>query len=193
MKRLDVSVLPGARRSYQYRFRPHARQPVRQRRANELRSVVAPDAGRRPATSDHTGHDPPNIGPRQRFLRVQHQALPGVFVHHGQPLEGTTVGRPVVNEVARPNVVLEAGRLLDTAVAAGARFGAEFSGFSQPQRPLQSPLVPEPSHPLEVDRPAPADQHRVNPPRAVTRVPPRQPLDLSGQCRFVVARPRAVS
>src|SRR5208337_3707288 len=62
---------------------PHTRQPVHQRLANELRSIVTPDAGRRPATTNHPGHDPPNIGPRYRAVRMQHQALSSIFVHQG--------------------------------------------------------------------------------------------------------------
>ena len=61
----------------------------RQRLADELRAVVAADPRRRPATADHPGHDPPHVGPRQRTRRVQHQALPSVFVHQRQPLERT--------------------------------------------------------------------------------------------------------
>src|SRR5208337_2984892 len=63
VKRFYISILPGASRGYRDRLRPHTRQPVHQRLANELRSIVTPDAGRRPATTNHPGHDPPNIGP----------------------------------------------------------------------------------------------------------------------------------
>src|SRR5271157_5089041 len=69
VKRFYISILPGASRGYRDRLRPHTRQPVHQRLANELRSIVTPDAGRRPATTNHPGHDPPNIGPRYRAVR----------------------------------------------------------------------------------------------------------------------------
>ena len=117
--------------------------------------------------------------------RVQHQALPSIFVHQRQPLERTTVRRPVVDEVAGPDVVLEPGRLLDATIGARPRFGAQFPGFSQPHGPPQPQLDPEPPHPFEIDRPAAADQHGVDPTVAVTRMPPRQPLDLPGQGRLV--------
>src|SRR5512135_1028791 len=124
---------------------------------------------------------------------MQHQALPGIFVHQGQPLERTAVGRPVVDEVTGPHVVLEPGGLRDATIDTHPRLRAEFLGFSQPQRPPQPQLVPEPSHALEVHRPASADQHRVDPPVAVPRVPPRQPFDLPGQRRLAGPRRPTVS
>ena len=42
---------------------------------------------------------------------MQRQALPGVFINQRQPLERTAIGRPVVDEVAGPDVVLEPRRL----------------------------------------------------------------------------------
>src|SRR5512135_1123683 len=124
---------------------------------------------------------------------MQHQALPGIFVHQGQPLERTTLGRPVVNEVTGPHVVLEPGWLRDATIDADPRLRAKFPGFSPPQRPPQPQVVPGPPHPLEVDRPTPPDQHRVNPPVSVTRGPPRPPFDLPGPGRFASPRRRTVS
>src|SRR5262249_58663807 len=93
-------------------------QPTRQRLADEFRPVVAPDATRRPAPSDHPGHDPPDLGPRHRRGRMQDQALPSRFVHQRQPLERAAIGRPVVDEVAGPDIVLEPGRSLGATVCA---------------------------------------------------------------------------
>src|SRR5271157_4832862 len=42
VKRFYISILPGASRGYRDRLRPHTRQPVHQRLANELRSIVTP-------------------------------------------------------------------------------------------------------------------------------------------------------
>src|SRR5271157_1093245 len=39
VKRFYISILPGASRGYRDRLRPHTRQPVHQRLANELRSI----------------------------------------------------------------------------------------------------------------------------------------------------------
>ena len=47
-------------------------------------------------------------------------------------VEGATTGRPVVNEVTGPDIVLKPGRLLDTVGGAGPTFRAQFPGFSQP-------------------------------------------------------------
>src|SRR4029077_6232380 len=118
--------------------------------------VVAPDATRRPATPDHPGRDPPDIGPRHRRGRMQGQALASIFVHQRQPLERATIRRPVVDEVAGPHVVLESGRSLDATVGTRPGFRAEFPGLPQPYGPLQPQLDPEPSHSLEIDRPAAA-------------------------------------
>jgi hypothetical protein len=130
---------------------PHPRQPVHQDRANEFRSVVTPYACRCSTTTDHPGQDPPHIGPPQRSGRIQHQALPSIFVHQSQPLEWTPSSRPIVDEVACPSVVLEPGRLLNATVHARPRFRAEFPGFSQPQGPPQPQAVPKSPHLLEVN------------------------------------------
>jgi len=118
VKRFYISILPGDSRGYRDRLRPHTRQPVHQRLANELRSIVTPDAGRRPATTNHPGHDPPNSGPRYRAVRMQHQALSSIFVHH--PALGT--GDP-----RRPSQ----GR---TAVATGNRSSRLCRPFDRCQR-----------------------------------------------------------
>ena len=124
---------------------------------------------------------------------MQYQALPSIFVRHRQPLEGTTIGCPIVDEVAGPDIVLEPGRLLRATVGADPRFRAEFPGFSQPHRPLQPQFDPEPPDPLEVDRPAPADQLHMDSPVSVPRISPRQPFDLSGQGQLVAGLPPTIS
>src|SRR6185312_4492887 len=103
------------------------------RLANELRAVVAPDPGRRAAPADHPGHDPSHVGPGHRPGRPEHQALPSVFVHQRQPLERTSPGGPIMNEIACPNIVLESGRFLDAAVAPDARLRAELPGLFPPR------------------------------------------------------------
>src|ERR1700756_1024119 len=115
---------------------------------------------------------------------MENQTLPSIFVHQRQPLERATTGRPVVNEVAGPNIVLEPSGLLDATVRARARFGAEFSGFSQPHRPLQSQHNPEPVDTLDVQRPALADQEGVDSSVSEPGMPPGQALDLPNQFRF---------
>jgi hypothetical protein len=135
VKRFYISILPGASHGDRDRSRPHTRQPVHQCRANEFRSVVTPYASRRSAASNHPGQDPPHIGPRQGSGRMQHQTLPSIFVHQGQPLERSTSRCSIVNEVTGPNVVLEPGRLLNATVRTGPRFRARayallFPGFS---------------------------------------------------------------
>src|SRR5260370_8082741 len=97
-----------------------------------------------------------------------------------------------MNEVTGPHVVLEPRRLQGATVGAGARFGAEFPRFSQTNRPFEPQLAPEPPHPLDVHRPAAADQHRVDPAVAGPRVAPGHPLDLPGHGRLVVAGPSPV-
>ena len=99
-------------------------------------------------------------------------------------------GRP--DEFACPNVVLEPRRLPAATVGPSSSLGAEFPGFSQPQRSLQPQLVPEATDPLEVHRPALADQHRVNPPVSVAWETTRQLLDLADQGRLVAALGLAV-
>src|SRR5271165_342475 len=78
----------------------------------------------------------PGTPPRYRLVGMQHQVLSSIFVHQGQPLEGTTAGCPVVNEVTGPNVVLEPGRLLDATLGADPRLGAEVPGFPLGIQPM---------------------------------------------------------
>src|SRR5262245_52571124 len=59
----DVSVLPGTRGRHGNRLRTDPLQPVRQRRTDELRTVVAPNPCRCPTPADDSGHDPPHFGP----------------------------------------------------------------------------------------------------------------------------------
>src|SRR5262245_12922835 len=109
---------------------------------------------------------------------MQNQALPSIFVHQRQPLERAATGRAVVNEVARPNIVLEPSGLLDATVRAGAWFRAEFPGPSQPHGSLQAQLAPKPVHALEVQRPAVPDQQGMNPTGTEPGVPAGQAVNL---------------
>src|SRR5271170_1282977 len=120
VKRLDVTVLPRASRLHGNRFGTDLLPPVRQGLADELRPVVAANPRRRPAAADHPSHDPSHVGPGHRPGRMEHQALPSVFVHHRQPLERTSSGGSVMNEIACPNIVLESRRLLGATVAPDA-------------------------------------------------------------------------
>jgi len=120
VERLDIPVLPRAPRGHCDRLGPHAWRPVHQRRAEELRAVVATNPTRRPAPPDDPRRQPPHVRPVQRRGRVQRQALPGVFVNQRQPVERTAIGPPVVDEVAGPDVVLEPRRL-----SAGSVFGEQ--------------------------------------------------------------------
>ena len=60
-----------------------------------------------------------------------------------------------------------------------------FLGFSPPHRPFQPQLDPEPMDPLEIHRPAPAVQHRVDSPVSESGVSPGQAFDLPDQGRLV--------
>ena len=107
--------------------------PLRQaasspRLTNELRSVIASDTRRSSTPTGDSGHNPPNFGSGDRRRCVQHQALTSIFVHQRQPLERAAIGRPIVDEVAGPNIVLELGRLIDAAIRAGLR-GPSFLVF----------------------------------------------------------------
>src|SRR6516162_1084687 len=151
MEGLDIPVLPRAPWSHRNWGGALSRQPASESLANEFRAVVASDACRRPATTNHSGKDPTHIRSRYRLGCVQHQALSSRFVHQRQPLERTTAGGPIMDEVAGPDVILELGRLLDTAITAASRLRTQFPRFSQPQGPPQPQFVPEPTHPFEVD------------------------------------------
>ena len=117
VKRFDVSILPRASRGHLDWLCPHARKPVRQRFANELRPVIASDTRRSTTPTSDSCHNPPDFGSSDRRRGVQHQALTSIFVHQRQPLERATIGRPIVDEVAGPNIVFEPGRLIDAAIA----------------------------------------------------------------------------
>src|SRR5262249_58828221 len=70
-------------------------------------------------------------------------------------------------------------------IGADPGLGPEFPRPSQPDRPSQAQLVPEPADPLEVDHPTAAEEHRMDAAIAVARVPPRQPLDLADRRRLI--------
>lgn len=129
MKRFDESVLPRTPRRHRDRLRPDARQPVGQSLADELRAVVAADHVRGAAAAHHPSQNPPDVGPSKPGVRVQDQTLPGVFVHQAQPLERTSLRRPIVNEIACPYVVLEPSRPRLAAMASHAGLRVGFPGF----------------------------------------------------------------
>src|SRR5207237_6068529 len=116
MKRLRLTVLPGASGRHLDRLGSLLRQPLLQRLADELRTIVAPDSLGRPSPPYHPCQDPSHVCPTYHPIDVQRQALPRVFVHQRQPLERTSVHRPIGDEVVRPPVVLDPRRLLDAAV-----------------------------------------------------------------------------
>src|SRR5207237_10489553 len=87
VQRFDEAVLPGMAWRHRDRLRSHRRQPPRQCRADELRTVVAADPRRRPTATDNPGQHLPHVGAGHRVGHVQYQALPSIFVHQRQPLE----------------------------------------------------------------------------------------------------------
>src|SRR5262249_6926601 len=117
MERLDEAVLPRAPRRHRDRLRARLRPPPYQGLTDELPAVVAA-APRRgaPARADPPRQPPPHIRSRDRAGNEQGQALPSIFVYQRQPLEGTASDGTVGDEVVRPHVVLEPGRLVDAAV-----------------------------------------------------------------------------
>ena len=158
VKGFDVSILPRASLGHGERLYPHVRQPVHQCLTDELRTVIASDTRRCSAPTGDSCHNSPDIGSDDRRRCVQHEALTSIFVHQRQPLERAAIGRPIVDKVAGPNIVLELGRLIDAAIGAGPRLRAEFLGFSQPHRPFQPQLDPEPPHAFDIDRPTSPQQ-----------------------------------
>jgi hypothetical protein len=90
-----------------------------------------------------------------------------------------------MNEIACPNVVLESGWFLDATVAPDAELGTEFPGHFPPHRPVKSQLDPEPMDSLEIHRPAPTIEHRVDSPVSESGVSPGQAFDLPDQGRLV--------
>ena len=147
VKCLDISVLPGTRRGHRDRHRTDTcSQLVNAPQMNSdplsLRIRVGPPRPMTRATILRTSAPvSESAACKTRHSRV----YSSTNVSH---LSGPPLGRAVVNEVARPNIVLEPSRLPDATVRTGTRFRAEFSGFSQPYGPLQPQLAPEPVHAL---------------------------------------------
>src|SRR5690349_22349102 len=153
VERLADSVFPGAPRRHGDRLGTLSRQPTGQGLADELRSVVATDAPRRPSSADHPRQHRANVLPGHRAGDVQGQALLGVLVHQCQPPKRLATSRAVGHKVIRPNVVLEPSRPVLAAVGAAAVLGAELVRPPAADRPLEVRLAPQPADALEVYRP----------------------------------------
>ena len=124
VERFDEGVLPGTGRRHRDRASTHVRQPLRQRRADELRSVVAANPRRCATSADDPGQHPSHIRSGRRRADRERQALPSIFVQQRQPLECSSVDRPIRDKIVRPNIVLEPRRLVGATVGAGTRFGS---------------------------------------------------------------------
>ena len=193
VKRFDVSILPRASRGYGKRLAPTAGSQftnASQMNSEPLSLLIRVGAPRRPitrATIRRTSAPAIDVA----ACSTKHSRVySSTSVSH---LSGRPLGCPIVDEVASPDIVLEPGRLIDAAIGAGPRFRAEFPGFSQPHRPLQPQLDPEPPHAFDIDRPPSPQQQGVNHAVPETRMSTRQPFDLPIQGRLIGAAHPTVS
>src|SRR6266545_2103903 len=150
VERLRVPVLPRRPRLDVQCPQARAVHPRPDRLGDELRPVVRPDVRRHAALPHHPGqHRADRLG-RHPPAHLQGQALPRVLVHQREPLQGTPVRSPVVEEIPRPDVVLVLRRPPYAAVDTRPQtpFLPLFPGDFQPLLP------PEAVDALAVDPPA---------------------------------------
>jgi hypothetical protein len=117
---------------------------------------------------------------------MQRQALPGIFVRQGQPLERSSATGTIGNEVITPHVVLEPRRLVHAAAGTAAGFGPQLVDRPAADRAAQAQLAPQPVDALEVYGPPRPLEQGVDAPIAPAQVLARQPADGADQ-RLVVA------
>ncbi len=185
MERIDVAVLPRASRLDGNEFGTNLLPRIRQSLAEELRAVVAPDSGRRTAATNYSGHDASHVGTGHRLGRMEQQSLPRGFVHQRQPLERRSSGGPIMNEIACPDIVLQPGLPPGAIAAPDAELGAVFPGPFHPHPSIQPRSDPEPMDSLEIRRPAPTIEHRVDSPVPDSGMTPGQAFDLPDRGRLV--------
>jgi len=193
VERFDEGVLPGTGRRHRDRASTHVRQPLRQRRADELRSVVAANPRRCATSADDPGQHPSHIRSGRRRADRERQALPSIFVQQRQPLECSSVDRPIRDKIVRPNIVLEPRRLVGATVGAGTRFGPQFPGFSAAKRPSQAHLDPQTPGAFQVHAPPLVNEPGVNPLIAEARVLSGQAADGTDQSRLTRAGPTPIA
>src|SRR5215468_1131299 len=170
VERLRVPVLPRRSGLDVQRCHPSPLHPGSDRPRDELRAVVRADMLRRAPLLHYRGQHRAYCLRRHAASHLQGQALPRVFVHQREPLQGPAVAGPVEEEIPRPDMVLVLRRPPHAAVG------------TRPQPPLlplfpgdfQPLLPPEPVDPLAVDPPARAPQQGPDPTVAVARVLPHQ-------------------
>src|SRR6266511_709223 len=170
VERLRVPVLPRRPRLDVQCPQARAVHPRPDRLGDELRPVVRPDVRRHAAIPHHPGQHRADRLSRHPPAHLQGQALPRVLVHQREPLQGTPVRSPVVEEIPRPDVVLVLRRPPYAAVDTRPQtpFLPLFPGDFQPLLP------PEAVDALAVDPPALAPQQRPDAPVAVARMPANQ-------------------
>src|SRR6266851_4017959 len=192
MKRLDEAILPRTRRRHRDCFRSRLWKPTGQDLTDELRAVVAADPRRRSAATYHARQHPAHVRPGHRRADVERQALPSIFVHQREPLERTSVGGAIDDEIARPHVVLETRRLVHATVGAATRH-AGFPGFLAARRSPETEFVPQPPHAFAIHAPALMPQSRVNALVAIARMPPGQSPDRLDQSIFAGTLPATIT
>src|SRR5713226_1801028 len=192
MKRLDEAILPRTRRRHRDCFRSRLWKPTGQDLTDELRAVVAADPRWRSAATYHARQHPAYVRPGHRRADVERQALPSIFVHQREPLERTSVGGAIDDEIARPHVVLETRRLVHATVGAATRH-AGFPGFLAARRSPETEFVPQPPHAFAIHAPALMPQSRVNALVAIARMPPGQSPDRLDQSIFAGTLPATIT
>src|SRR5262245_51302070 len=108
-------------------------------RGDKLWTVVTAHQLRHSARQQQVGSDVDDPIGGDRPVYFQDQAFPGVFSRDRQPLQGPSIGSPVVDEIPAPNVVLVFRTTADATVVAVTemplfpRLFGDFQPLTNPQ------------------------------------------------------------
>ena len=106
VERLGVAVLPGRARLDVQRLHARLLQPTPDRLGDELRPVVAANVLRNATGAEQVHQHVDHLIRRDAAIHFQRQTFPRVLVDDRQPLQRSSGGRAIVDEVPSPHVVL---------------------------------------------------------------------------------------
>lgn len=183
---LRIAVLPGMARRDMQRRRPGLGQPGCEFVGDELAPIVRAQIARWSMGHKQRVEEVLNGSVPEMIAHADRMAFAGEFIEHGEHLEGPTALRHIEDKVVRPDMATMEGPQGDTGTAAMPSFRSTTSWNSE----LLG--LPDPPHPLVIDRLTLSLQQCRDPSIAKARMPLGEYPDALTQCGIVL-RLRVIS
>lgn len=180
---LAVAILPRAAGLDVGGLGANGGDPGSQRDGDELRPIVRPNIGWRPAQDHQIRQGLQHVGGVQPAFDPDRQGFAGELVDHAEHAKLPSIMGSILDEVIGPDVV----RPLGAQAHAGAVIQPQPAAFWLFLRDFQPLPSPDPLHPLGVHRPTRVAQQGRDPPVAVAAVSLGQLDDVGGQRQLVIA------